>query len=212
MQYFAEATDILQRDNIPTCNRVILAVDSLENAIKGVNRENAAINAMCEALRNSLERSFSYLLQSVIHRAATALDRQVKLAFTKNTTDGKFFIFQSTTVKKNIQELLPESTIHSGSTLGPITNSRENAAPQPPKKKKLLDFSSFVPTNSSVNEINIELQTYFDSPVLKTEPITFWSSTELSTLALQLLSVPCISASVERLCSKAGFVLIQRRT
>ena len=50
MQYFAEATDILQHDNIPTCNRVISVVDSLENAIKSVNRENAAINAMCEAL------------------------------------------------------------------------------------------------------------------------------------------------------------------
>ena len=62
-------------------------------------------------------------------------------------------------MRKNIQELLPESTIHSGSTLGPITNSRENAAPQLLKKKKLLDFSSLLPTNSSVNEIDIELQT-----------------------------------------------------
>ena len=118
-------------------------------------------------------------------------------------------------MKKNIQELLPGSTIHSGSTLGRITNSRENAAPQPPKKKKLLDFTCLLPTNSSVNEIDIELQTYFDSPVLKKEPITFWSSrnvTELSTLALQLLSVPCSSASVERLFSKAGLVLNQRRT
>ena len=72
MQYFAEATDILQRDNIPTCNRVIPVVDSLENAIKSVNRENAAINAMCEALQNSLERCCSYLLLSAIHQAATA--------------------------------------------------------------------------------------------------------------------------------------------
>ena len=115
-------------------------------------------------------------------------------------------------MKKNIQELLPGSMIHSGSTLGPITNSRENAAPQLPKKNKLLDFSSLLPTNSSVNEIDIELQTYFDSPVLKTEPITFWSSrnvTELSTLALQ---VPCSSASVGHLFSKAGLVLNQSRT
>ena len=141
MQYFAEATDILQRDNIPTCNRVIPVVDSLENAIKSVNRKNAAINAMCETLRISLERRFSYLLQSAIHQAATALDPRVKLAFTNNTTDGKFFIFQSTTVKKNIQELLSGSTIHFGSTLGPITNSRENAAPQPLKKKKLYWIS-----------------------------------------------------------------------
>ena len=44
-------------------------------------------------------------------------------------------------MRKNIQELLPGSTIHSGSTLGPITNSRENAAPQPPKKKKLYWIS-----------------------------------------------------------------------
>lgn len=37
MSYFAEATDILQRDKKPTSNRVIPVVDSLENALKSVS-------------------------------------------------------------------------------------------------------------------------------------------------------------------------------
>ena len=108
---------------------------------------------MCEALQNSLERRFSYLLGSEIHQAATALDPRVKLAFTNNTTDGKFFKFQSTMVK-NIQNLLSESMIHSDST----TNSEKNAVLQPPPRKSLLDFSSLQPTNSLVSEIDVESQ------------------------------------------------------
>ena len=121
---------------------------------------------MCEALQNSLERRFSYLLGLEIHQAATALDPRVKLAFTNNTTDRKFFKFQSTMVK-NIQNLLSESMIHSDST----TNSEKNAVLQPPPRKSLLDFSSLQPTNSSVSEIDVELQTYLESPVsAKSQP------------------------------------------
>ena len=112
-------------------------------------------------------------------------------------------------VKKNIQNLLPESMILSDST----TN---NAVLQPPpRKKSLLDFSGLQPTNSSVSEIDDELQIYLESPVLETEPIPFWCGrniTELSILALQLLSVPRSSATVERFFSKPGVVLNQRRT
>ena len=94
MSYFAEAIDILQCDKEPTFNRVIPVVDSLENALKSVSRDNPAISAMCEALLNSLQQHFSYLLDSAFHQAATALDPRFKLSFTNNTS-GKFFIFKS---------------------------------------------------------------------------------------------------------------------
>ena len=59
-----------------------------------------------------------------------------------------------------------------------------------------------------------ELQTLFDQPRLDVNPIVFWSErkeTKLSNVALQLFSVPCSSAPVERLFSKAGVILNQRR-
>ena len=102
MSYFAEATDILQRDKEPTSNRIILVVDSLENALKSVSRDNSAINAMCEALLNSLQQHFSYLLDSAFHQAAPALDPRVKLSFTNNTS-GKIFIFKSDVVKEKVR-------------------------------------------------------------------------------------------------------------
>ena len=64
-------------------------------------------------------------------------------------------------------------------------------------------------------DIEMELQTYFDQPRLSINPITFWAerkTTQLSTSALQVLSVPCSSAPVERLFSNAGVILSQRRS
>ena len=49
-------------------------------------------------------------------------------------------------------------------------------------------------------DVETELQTYFDQPRLSINPITFWAErkmTQLSTPALQVLSVPCSSAPVE---------------
>ena len=59
-------------------NCVIPVVDSLENALIQARRENAAINALCKCLLSSLERWFEYLLNCVIHQAATALGPRVK--------------------------------------------------------------------------------------------------------------------------------------
>ena len=58
MSYFDEATDIVQHDKEPTSNRVIF-VDSLENALKSASRDSPIVNALCQALQNSLEQRFS---------------------------------------------------------------------------------------------------------------------------------------------------------
>ena len=107
MQYFSQDTTILQREGFPTLNHVIPVVDSLENALIQARRENAAINALCECLLTSLERRFEYLLKSVIHQAATALDPRVKLSFTDHHREGKVFVFSSSDVKLSIKSLLP---------------------------------------------------------------------------------------------------------
>ncbi|XP_011410351.1 PREDICTED: zinc finger BED domain-containing protein 4-like [Amphimedon queenslandica] len=220
LEYFAEGTDILQRENEPTSCRVIPVVDSLENAINSVPRDNTAINALCEALKNSLEKHFRYLLDSAVHQASTALDPRIKLTFTNSHTEGKFFKFYPTTVKDKIKELLPQTDSIAPPTTEAVSTPTTNDIPldleaQPQKKKRLLDFSSVVVHGSSTNENDVELQVYFDHPTLDMKPLTFWCErkvTSLSTLALQLHSVPSSSAPVERLFSKAGIVLSQRRT
>ena len=67
---------------------------------------------------------------------------------------------------------------------------------------------------SSVDDVPTELQTFFDQPRLDLDidPVKYWAQrneTSLSKCALQLFSVPCSSAPVERLFSKAGIVLSQ---
>ena len=89
--------------------------------------------------------------------------------------------------------------------------------PEPAKKHRLLDFSSVSLDACSTysSGLDTELQSYYDQPCVKADPIQFWSernTTSLSTLALQPFSIPSSSAPAEHLFSKAGFILNQRRT
>ena len=134
MQFFAEATDIIQCEEKATFHRVIPVIDSLENALHSINWDAACINALCERLLNSLDKRFSYLLESRLHIAATALDPSVKLSFADNassTQPGKKFIFDSSLVKRKLKELLPSD----------VTNCRTQQLPQnTTKKPRLLDY------------------------------------------------------------------------
>ena len=208
MQYFSEATDILQAEETPASNHVIPIIDSLENALMQSRSDMASINALCQRLLTSLRGRFGYLLDSPIHKAATAIDPRVKLSFTDHQKEGKVFIFSSHDVKESIKGL-----IH----LCPQVVSTTIEQPVLAKKPKLLDFSSISDHSHSgtMNDVEIELQVYLDQSRVDINPIKFWAErkeTPLSLLALKLLSVPCSSAPVERLFSKAGIVLSQRRT
>ena len=80
-----------------------------------------------------------------------------------------------------------------------------------------MDFCSIDDegVETDANDVDVELLTFFDQPRLDVEPVKYWAqckTTPLSKLALQLLSIPCSSASVKRLFSKAGIVLSQRRS
>jgi hypothetical protein len=161
MNYFSEATNILQAERKPTISQVIPVIDSLENALKSINKDTASINALCESLTNSLEKRFSYLLDSSVHLAATALDPTIKLSFTDNNKPGKKFTVDSSIVKRKLQQMLPETEDNV------LLVSSE---PEPSKKRRLLDFSSVsldCSTCTSSSGLNIELQSYFDQPQIK---------------------------------------------
>ena len=170
---------------------------------------------MCERLLNSLESRFGYLLDSAIHKAATALDPRIKLSFADCQTEGKVFVFDSTDVIQSIKNLLPTPQVTSTPQQLPVPASSLNET-QPAKKLKLLDFCS-TSEGSSTDYDAGELQSFFDQPRLAGDanPIKYWTQrikTPLASLALQLLTIPCSSAPVERLFSKAGIVLSKRRT
>lgn len=192
MQYFSEATDILQAEETPTSNHVIPIVDSLENALMQSRSDTASINALFQRLLTSLRGRFGYLLDSSIHKAATAIDPRVKLSFTDHHKEGKVFIFSSHDVEESIKCL-----IH----LCPQVVSTTIEQPVLAKKAKLLDFSSISDHSYSgtMNEVEIELQVSLDQSRVDINPIKFWAErkeTPLSLLALKLLSVPCSSDPV----------------
>ena len=210
MKYFAEATDILQAENKPTSNRVIPVIDSLENFLKRTKRSTTAVNALCERLLHGLEQRFSYLLQSAVHQAATALDPQVNLSFTDHSSDNKVFLFSSSDVRHHVKSSLALPSIHVPTHCAARSSSIESGA-----TSKLMDFNSISMSPCNLTETEIELQAYFDQSPLAVDPILYWAErakTPLSTLALQLLSIPSSSAPAERLFSKAGIILNQRQT
>ena len=135
--------------------------------------------------------------------------RIIKLSFTNNTKPRKKIVFNSSIVKRKLKQLLFESEVD-------VQVNPVSLQPEPAKKSRLLDFSSVSLdacfTYSS--GLDIKLQSYFDQPQVKADPIQFWSernTTSLSTLGLQLFSIPSSSAPVKCLFSKGVFVLNQRR-
>ena len=221
LDFFCEATDILQRESAATSNRVIPIVDSLENALMQTSGENAAINGFCERLLTSLRKRFQYVLTSDIYRAATALDPGTKLSFTdhENTErvgEGKFFLFSSIEVTQSIKSFLPVTEQQQTHHVPPV--SHKSGSQPSNKRSRLMDFCSSGQVGDSAQlpktvDTETELQAYLTQPLLSIDPIKFWSqrkSTALSSMALKLLSVPCSSAPAERLFSKAGIILNQR--
>ena len=173
MQYFSEATNILQAEGTPTSSHVIQVVDSLENALMQSRSEIASINALCQRLLTSLCRRFGYLLDSPIHKAATAIDPRVKLSFTDHHKEGKVFIFSSRDVKESIKSL-----IHLSPRCPQQMISTTIEQPVLAKKPKLLDFSSIsddTHSASTMNDVEIELQVYLDQSRVDINPIKFWA-------------------------------------
>ena len=48
LQFFSEATNILQGESATTANRVIPVIDSFQNALLQTTCDNAGINAFCK--------------------------------------------------------------------------------------------------------------------------------------------------------------------
>ena len=185
MNYFNEATNILQREDTPTSNRAIPVIDSLENALIQADRTNPAVNGLSERLLTSLRERFQFLLHSEVYQAAAALDPRVKLTFTDtdNLVSEKVFVFSSSLVKQSIYSLIPvDQPQHS------VILPQQEQPASPPKKTRLLDFSSFSKDRVAKDmSADTELQTFLDQPWLDVNPITFWSErkeTKLSKVAL----------------------------
>ena len=70
----------------------------------------------------TITRGLVYLLNYVIHEAATALDPRVKLSFADQHREGKVFVFPSRDVKLPIKSLLPPDPQPI-----PVTTSNHNA-------------------------------------------------------------------------------------
>lgn len=68
---------------------------------------------------------------------------------------------------------------------------------------------------SIINDDAVELEAYFAHPIMDIKPLKFWMDRQdgpLQSLAMQFLTIPCSSSSVECLFSKAGIVLSQQRS
>ena len=163
---------------------------------------------MCERHLTSFRTRISYLLQWKIYPAATALDPRIKLLFTDNEKEGKAFLSSSNVVKQSIKSLLPPQLVEQDSrqpTTRTVTAMRQ---PILQNKTRLLNFCRISESDESKVFKTLDfINLCFD---VGTNPIKFCTErkkTQLSALALQLLSVLCSSAPVEWLYLRANDIL-----
>ena len=93
LQYFKEATDILQVRDSCSIHMVIPLCQMLEKAIFSIDYSNdPCCNAIKERCLTALEEKFSFILDSSVHIFATVCDPRKKLTFTRS--DHKIFKFE----------------------------------------------------------------------------------------------------------------------
>ena len=93
LQYFKEATDILQVSDSCSIRMVIPLCQMLEKAIFSIDYSNdPCCNAIKERCLTALEEKFSFVLDSSVHIFATVCDPRKKLTFTRS--DHKIFKFE----------------------------------------------------------------------------------------------------------------------
>ena len=98
------------------------------------------------------------------------------------------------------------------STKGNLLKHLQTAHPKNLEDHKIQRAKA---TTDELSTVSSDQKIMLDQPRLDVDPIKFWcqrKKSELSVVVIRLLSVPCSSAPVERLFSKAGSILSQRRS
>ena len=201
LNYFQEATDILQIGQTYAIHKVIPVCQMLSKAVASIDStEDACCKHIIEASLNSLEKRFEYDKSSPKLIFATLCDPTKKLNITRS--NNRFFNYNQKFCPQKCMELI-EQHLESEKFF-------DTTQPTPSKQPKisLLDFDS---TSTDATTHTHKVWSLFlgllFSPVTALSMSEHWSSIEQNPLTRLLRNVlGCLpsDASVERLFNKTG--------
>lgn len=225
LEYFDEATKELSAEKFTSLSKVIPIVRGLQDSLQMIDDDMDGLTLrnipLSEELKKQMSRRFATVEGIFLVGAATILDpRFKKLPFAdasnikaieerlKNILRSKYtnYASESSTAPSVPSLPGPESTIKSGKKS--LWNSFDAKA----------EKTSQIVSNPSAEAI-MELRRYFEEPrVMRSEdPLSWWKKKaplfpNLSKIAKGILCVPATSVPSERLFSKAGELISQRRS
>lgn len=175
------------------------------------------------SLRSEIERRFPNLEASKTIGIATFLDLRFKLHVFRNQ-------LLAAEIKKSVTDLITgiikNTKVSSTSTQSDQQIASEDVSEAPVKKRKFdiwNEYNSIAsivrPEGTPMSQAILEIQRYLDIPMLdrKENPLNWWktfshSFPNLSILARKKLNFIATSVPCERLFSKAGAIVNDRRT
>lgn len=204
----------LSADSYCNISKVVPLIRGVQSSLQNVPCSSGLGSALKQALLEKLEASFSTYEKYVIPSVATLLDPRFKRAGL-----GVESAIEST--RGFVIEQLSEMKNNSKSTRNENSEKRDN--------KSLIassDIWNFL--DEKVNEISnqkaptnsaeVSVTQYLELPYLKRQdcPCKFWVSQsalepDLADLAMKFMCIPATSFPAERLYSKPGVVIAERR-
>ena len=189
---FEEATDLAQLGNHVNSGFIIPCIIGLKFKLDELRLNVKFDKKLVDALKQSLTSRMEQFENDSTFILATILDPRFKLEWCLTEADK---LEKMELMHRNIHNLIPRIELP------------EEQIKVTPKRRKLFDFME--PRVAELNDS--EFEEYIKQPALAddTDPLKFWQLEQnhfpnLSTLAIDVLSVPASSAAVERVFSIAG--------
>lgn len=225
---FEQVTEAVSSDKYLTGSQILILTRGLMSAL---NRMLASTNDpeeedfvetlheitkyVISSLREETERRLGNLEASKTIGVSTMLDPRYKLQVYKNQV-------YASDVKKTVIDLIT-TNIRKKS---PVQHNENMATSEPAPKIKKIDiweeYNQILnkrPLGTPTSQAILEVQRYLEMPVLgrNEDPLEWWNASKhsfpnLAVLARQKLNFVATSVPCERLFSKAGYILNDRRT
>lgn len=220
LEYFDEATREFSSEKFTSLSKVIPIVRGLQDSLQDTDDMEDQMTSqnflLSEELSRQLSQRFSKLEGTYMIGAATILDPRFK----------KIPFSDSSNIKA-IEERLLSVLRSKYSNNGPDTSLPQPEVSQEPRVGKKTLWKIFDTkagktaqvTSNPTTEVHIELWRYFEEPRISRceDPLSWWEKKSaifpnLSEIARKILSVPASSVPSQRLFSKAGELISQRRS
>lgn len=223
LEYFDEATKELSAEKFTSISKVLPIIRGLQDSLQSIdddmNVQAVGTFSLCQELRKQMKASFAAVEGIFYIGAATILDPRFKKLPFSDSSNVK-------AIEERLLNLL-RSKYANESTESSASPVQQNDHESTVKLGRKSIWNSFdAKAEKTTQEVSrpsteaiIEMRRYFEEPRISRneDPLTWWKKKSpffpnLSQMAREMLCTPASSVPSERLFSKAGELISQRRS